>query len=47
MVSHDSFVGLAQRPWDTTYSDGEHVMTYEGGLVHCLRRWEALETVAV
>lgn len=38
-VSHASFRGIAPRPVDTTYSVGDHVMTYSEGLADCLRRW--------
>jgi len=38
-VSHASFPGIAQRPFDTTYSSGDHVMSYAEGLADCLRRW--------
>lgn len=44
-VSHASFTGLAPRPKDTTYSDGEHVITYQEGLRNCVARWEAREAV--
>lgn len=40
-VSHDDFIGLAARPIDTTYAEGDHRMSYEEGLADCLRRWNA------
>jgi dTDP-4-dehydrorhamnose reductase len=42
-VSHETFPGLAPRPFDTTYACGEHVMSYSEGLRDCLRRWQARE----
>ncbi len=45
-VSHDDFPGLAPRPVDTTYAEGEYRIGYAEGLAACRAAWEAREGVA-
>ena len=44
-VSHSDFPGLAPRPVDTTYAEGDYRMGYAEGLAACRVAWEARETV--
>jgi dTDP-4-dehydrorhamnose reductase len=45
-VSHESFPGIAPRPFDTTYAVGDHFMSFDEGIADCLRLWHAREAVA-
>jgi dTDP-4-dehydrorhamnose reductase len=45
-VPHESFAGIAPRPVDTTYAEGDHRMSFKEGIADCLHRWEARQATA-